>query len=115
MTLAACVLGVGIPAYREYKRQRIVKLIRVEVDKGLAHAESQMLENPETALLQMQVLRECLHRAPSLTDAERREFEPEFERLHGVCARQIKIKDSERWMYSCGVRNDAETLQISTD
>jgi hypothetical protein len=110
LTLAACAFGVGLPAYREYQRQRIVNLIRGEVEKGLALAESQAVENPETALLEMQVLRESIRLAPSLTDADRQEFEPRFELLRMDCARQIKINDSERWMYSCGVRSDAAVI-----
>jgi hypothetical protein len=113
LTLAACAFGVGLPAYREYQRQRIVNLICMEVEKGLADAQSQMVENPDAALQNVMVLQESVHRSPLLTDADRQEFEPRFELLRMDCARQIKINDSERWMYSCGVRGDAEVIRPS--
>ena len=107
LTLTACAFGVGIPAYRQYQRHRIVRMIRVEVEKGLADARSQVVENPEWTKLDVQILQDLVRLTPLLTDADRREFEPKFERLLRDCARQIEIKDSERWMYSCGVRGDS--------
>ena len=104
LSLAACLFGMGVPAYRQYQRYVLLAMIRVEVEDCLADARSQMIDNPWSAMEDVKVLQESVQRAPILNDGERPEFEPEFERILKECARRIEVHESERWRYACGVR-----------
>jgi len=120
LTLAACLLGTAIPAYKEYQRLLFVSKVRHEVEIALAHASSQVVERPEVVQLEVWILQAQIQRAPMLTDSERRAFDPGFERILSDCAREIDIEQLERWKYSCGVplersRENIAATPSSTD
>lgn len=103
LTLAACVLGVGIPIYRHYQRTVAVTRIRTEVEHCLTEAAVRMKDHPEYVELDLKVLREQIRRTPILNDAERGELEGVTELALRDCARLVEIERSEEWRYSCGV------------
>src|SRR5262245_30303266 len=79
LTVAALLLGIGVPSYRWYQHYLLVREISGLVKDALTDVESQMLENPESAKCDVDSQRLCSKNRSQTIGA----------------------------MYSCGARGDA--------